>query len=261
MDPVYNERAVRPFLGRPSANPTMFFRGEAAYPNSLAQEDRNYYYHATTLGNIPGILERGLDPQRGGSGGAGQIIAAPRNPVVGAGFARRDAGAVYVADNPEIAVRYAFEYDDAADGFGQAPGNGDIRRSAVILRVSRESLERENVQLEEDGLEDPGAFRTHQQIIPSNLEILTEEGWTPLRDMRLRQEIYNNVNTALNPNWQPKELPQDPQDIREREEAEIRAHRTETSLAELSSEEGPRREDRTPPVKSGEKSKDKSADL
>lgn len=269
----YNADAVRPFLGRPSARPNRFFRGEAAFPGTLAQEDRNYYYHATTLGNLPGILEQGLDPGRGGRGGAGALIAAPVDAQAGAYFENRDAGFVYLADDVDTAVRYAFQYDDQADGFGQPPaiGRGNIQRSAVMLRIRRDNLERG--LLERDHAES-GAVRTTERLIPSNLEVLTEGGWSPLRDRELRQEIYNNVNDILGREDPNRPLPEDENDVREREDREeigrneVREaepagqNREETSLEELRGEEGPRRESRiTPPSQSKDKSNDKSAGL
>lgn len=264
----YNADAVRPFLGRPSANPNRYFRGEAAFPDTLAGNDRNYYYHATTLGNLPGILEQGLDPQMGGRGGAGQLIAAPVNPVAGANFARRDAGFVYLAQNAEIAARYAFQYDDQADGFGQPPaiGRGNVQRSAIILRVRRDSLD-PNL-LERDRAEQNGAVRTGQRLIPSNLELLTEGGWVPLRNRELRQEIYHNVNDMLGRGGPHNRLPEDENDIREREAGErreagaARPYREESSLDELRGEEGPRRKRRmTPPAPKRDNSYDKGTGL
>lgn len=268
MEPIRPERvtkSIRPFLGHPSEEDDDFFRGEAAFPGTLAPEDRNYYYHATTLGNLPGILERGLDPGMGGSGGAGEYIAAPVDQEAGDEFAERDAGFVYLADKAEIAARYAFQYDDQADGFGESPtiDRGNIERSAVILRIRRENLNPE--LLEMDDYEDEGAVRTTQRLMPSNLEVLTEEGWVPLRDRNLRQEIYNNVNEALGRENPDNDLPEDENDIRAREArtaGAARPHRDEISLEELRSEEGPRREvGRTSPTNHTEKSFDKSSNL
>ena len=233
----YDADAVRPFLGRPSANPNDFFRGEAAFPGTLGQSiGNNYYYHATTLGNLPGILEQGLDPDMGGRGGAGEYIAAPVDQEAGDEFARRDAGFVYLADNAEIAARYAFQYDDQADGYGGRTENSrdNIQRSAVILRIREENLN--PGMLRWDRAEEEGAYRTEQRLIPSNLEILTEGGWTPLRNWEVRQEVYRNANEALgrigaNP------LPEDENDIRKSEkpkgnEAEQVREEPETNEAE-----------------------------
>ncbi len=283
MEPIRPERvteSIRPFLGRPSAEHNVFFRGEAAFPGTLAPEDRNYYYHATTLGNLPGILERGLDPGMGGRGGAGEYIAAPVDKKVGDEFVKRDAGFVYLADNAEIAARYAFQYDDQADGFGEPPatGRGNIERAAVILRIRKDvdvlqkkedSLERDDAEeedsLERDDAEVEGAYRTTQKLIPSNLEVLTEEGWVPLRDRDLRQDIYNNVNEMLGRGKPRNDLPEDENDIREREArtaGEARPYREETSLEELSGEEGSKRDvGRTTPTNHTEKSYDMSLDL
>lgn len=217
----YDADAVRPFLGRPSANPNPFFRGEAAFPGTLGQSiGNNYYYHATTLGNLPGILEQGLDPDMGGRGGAGEYIAAPVDQEAGDEFARRDAGFVYLADNAEIAARYAFQYDDQADGYGGRTENGrdNIQRSAVILRIREENLN--PGMLRWDRAEEEGAYRTEQRLIPSNLEILTEGGWTPLRDREVRQEVYRNANETLGRMGPYNRLPEDENDIRAREELE-----------------------------------------
>ena len=272
----YDRDAIRPFLGRPRATPLRFFRGEAAFPGSLRQEAGNYYYyHATTLGNLPGILERGLDPGMGGRGGAGQLIAAKKDQKLGNRFARRDAGFVYLADNAEIAGRYAFQYDDQADGFVEpqainrgnkvkSPINrGNIERAAVILRIREENLN--PGLLRWDRAEVEGAYRTTQRLMPGNLEVLTEEGWVSLEDRNLRQEIYHNVNNALGRMGPHNLLPEDENDIRAREArpaGAARPHRDETSLEELKSEEGPRREvRRTPPINHTEKSFDKSSNF
>lgn len=268
MEPIRPERvtkSIRPFLGHPSEKNNKFFHGEAAFPGTLAPEDRNYYYHATTLGNLPGILERGLDPNMGGRRGAGEYIAAPVDQEAGDKFVKRDAGFVYLADNAEIAARYAFQYDDQADGYGEPPeiGRGNIQRSAVILRIRRENIK--SKLLEIDDAETKGAVRTDRPLIPSNLEVLTEEGWVPLRDRNLRQEIYNNVNEALGQGNPHNGLPEDENDIREREARSAgaaRPYKDEISLEELRSEEGPRREvGRTSPMNHTEKSIDKSSDL
>ncbi len=265
MEPIRPEHvteSIRPFLGRPSAEHNVFFRGEAAFPDTLEQETGNYYYyHATTLGNLPGILERGLDPGMGGRGGAGQYIAAPVDQEAGEYFAERDAGFVYLTDNAEIAARYAFQYDDQADGYGIDRGN--IQRSAVILRIREENLNPGLLRHDMD--EEEGAYRTNQRLIPSNLEVLTEEGWVPLRDRNLRQDIYNNVNEMLGRGKPRNDLPEDENDIREREartaEAE-RSNRDRTTLEDLRSEEGQKREvGRTTPANHTEKSFDKSSNL
>lgn len=289
---AYNAGAARPFLGQPSQDSNLFFRGEAAFPNTLGAADQNYYYHATTLGNLPGILQQGLDPEKGGKGGAGALIAAPVDQEAGEYFAERDAGFVYLADNAETAARYAFQYDDQADGFGEPPviGRGNIQRSAVILRIRRDNL---NQGLLEEDDDEIGAVRTTQRLIPSNLEVLTEEGWTPLTDRALRQEIYNNVNETLGLNGPYAPLPYDENDIREREdrekieeaeeetgkEAEEEAEEEigenevreagpagqnseETSLEGLMAEEGQKQENMTtPPTQGKGKSMDKSNGL
>lgn len=270
----YDADAVRPFLGRPSANPNDFFRGEAAFPGTLGQSiGNNYYYHATTLGNLPGILEQGLDPDMGGRGGAGEYIAAPVDQEAGDEFARRDAGFVYLADNAEIAARYAFQYDDQADGYGGRTENGrdNIQRSAVILRIREENLN--PGMLRWDRAEEEGAYRTTQKLIPSNLEILTEGGWTPLRDREVRQEVYRNANEALGRMEPYNRLPEDENDIRAREEPETNeaeqagAGRARIPLEELGEGEVQRRprqmreSSSVSPAKSTEPSKDKGFGL
>lgn len=274
----YDADAVRPFLGRPSANPNDFFRGEAAFPGTLGQSiGNNYYYHATTLGNLPGILEQGLDPDMGGRGGAGEYIAAPVDQEAGDEFARRDAGFVYLADNAEIAARYAFQYDDQADGYGGRTENGrdNIQRSAVILRIREENLN--PGMLRWDRAEEEGAYRTEQRLIPSNLEILTEGGWTPLRDWEVRQEVYRNANETLGRMGPYNRLPEDENDIRARKAAAVareaaavareRAGRVRIPLEAIGEEEVQRRprqmreNNSVSPAKITEPSKDKGFGL
>lgn len=230
----YDADAVRPFLGRlKQTEPKReFFHGEAAFPNTLTEEDRNYYYHATMLGNLPGILEQGLDPARGGEGGAGAVIAAPVNKKSGKYFAGRDRNSVYLADNAEIAARYAFEYDDKADGyiweeqieenktkFVHTKVDANISKSPVILRIRKEKVDKK--MLDKDSAEAKGAHRTTQKLIPRNLEILTEGGWTPLRDWEVRQKVYRNANETLGRMGPYNRLPEDENDIRARKAAAV----------------------------------------
>ncbi len=255
MDPVYREDAVKPFLGRKRAIPHKCFQGEAAYPGTLASEDKNYYYHATRLENISGILENGLDPGKGGTGGAGQVIATPYDAAKGAYFRRVDRGFICVTPSPEVAVKYAYEYDDRAD-------NGDTLSAAVILRVNKGKFngykscdsfkifqklpeeERREAYIINDTLEKDGAFRINQPIATEDLEMLTEEGWVSLRDLALRQEIYQNVKTMVD------DVEKGAKENEEEEEREgEEAQRTKVSLEEMREEEGLRKESRTQQVK------------
>lgn len=257
MDPAYREDAVKPFLGRKRATPYKCFRGEAAYPGTLASEDKNYYYHATRLENIPGILENGLDPEKGGTGGAGQVIAAPYNAAKGEFFRKADRGFICVTPFPEVAVKYAYEYDDRAD-------NGDTLSAAVILRVNKNEFngykscdslkkfqklpeeERREAYIINDTLEKEGAFRINQSITTDNLEMLTEEGWMPLSDLALRQEISQNVETIV---ADVEKGAQENEGGEEQEGEKEEAQRTKVSLEEMREEEGLRKESRTQQVK------------
>lgn len=205
----YNRKAVRPFLGE--ANPDYdeeddYFRGRAAFPGTLQEKDRQYYYHATTMRNLASILQTGLDPQRGGIRGAGTLIAGDedyrepdaenaQNPPQ-QGFNQDSHGYVFASEDPEVVVPYAFAYDDMADGVARA--EGEIESAPVVLRFRKNILKK----FEKDPAQ-PGAIMTRQPIRWDQLEILTEEGWTPLNqplenDRLMRDEIHDNVSAILN---------------------------------------------------------------
>ncbi len=193
----YNEGAVKPFLGKPRQEKRKNFRGEAAFPDTLAAEDRNYYYHATTLENLEGILDNGLDPERGGIGGAGTLIAGEKNYEPGVtkkGFNKRSHGYVHAAEDPKVVVPYAFQYDDMADGFDQnsnaiEPNKAVVTRAPVILRF-RKDIIGENLEIDS---KQRGAIKTTQQIPTEKLEILTENGWESLESEVTRNNIRESI--------------------------------------------------------------------
>lgn len=205
----YNREAVTPFLGEEDPNyqeERDYFRGRAAFPDTLQEEDRQYYYHATTMRNLISILQTGLDPQRGGIRGAGTLIAGDedyretevedaQNPPQ-QGFNQDSHGYVFASEHPEVVAPYAFAYDDMADAAARA--GGEMENAPVVLRFRRDVLE-----VFENDPAQPGAIMTRQPIRWEQLEILTEEGWTPLiqpleNDRFMRDEIYDNVSAILN---------------------------------------------------------------
>ncbi len=248
MDPTYDRDAVNPFLGRLSENPSAFFHGEPLNPGTLREEDKNYYFHATTLGNLPGILEDGLDPERGGRGGAGENIAAPVDPEMGEQFVQHSQGYVHFTDDPGIATQYAFEYETQADGYTRyntrsSAERADIQRAAVYLRFDQDKLDEASVETDSD--ESEGAFKTAERIAPEDLQFLTQDGWIPLDDEAVRDEMRQNINQALGFDCEPEGLP-------EEDFGETAAEdRVPTSFDEVAQEENPNREyGTTPPERS-----------
>ncbi len=250
MDPTYDRDAVNPFLGRLSENPSAFFHGEPLNPGTLREEDKNYYFHATTLGNLPGILEDGLDPERGGRGGAGENIAAPVDPEVGEEFIQNSQGYVHFADDPEIAITYAYEYETQADGYTRyntrsSAERTDIQRAAACLRFKKNTVDPKSVEVDSD--ESEGAFKTTERIAPEDLQFLTQEGWISLDDEAVRDEMRQNINQALGFDCEPEGLP-------EEDFGETAAEdRVPTSFDEVAQEENPNETfGITPPVRSKE---------
>lgn len=211
----YNEKAVAPFLAKFNPNAKKKLHGMSATSAQLEGEDKHYFYHVTTLKNLASILRSGLDPNQGGIGGAGTLIAgerdyedgqAPSQPRQGTHFNQRSHGYVHASERPDVLTRYIYEYDALADkgteemyGFQSAP---------VMLRFKKNILQQEGRDLyEKDPCEgrktaEVRAIRTTQPIGWDQLEILTEGGWTPLNqpfenDRLMRDEIYDNVSAIL----------------------------------------------------------------
>ncbi len=199
----YNWKAVAPFLGKESKlyGITSIFHGRAVNKDALSDEDKNYFYHVTTMGNLESILDTGLDPDRGGIGGAGTLIhgekdaqEADRDDASNAaqqGFNQKSRGYLHASEFPEIVVPYAYEYDMLSDDNPE-----EVKNIPVILRFKKDALKPSNYfsallssicHFSLDPLRgyqsDPyqyKAIRTESEVKWYNLEILTERGWTPL---------------------------------------------------------------------------------
>ncbi|MDE6712546.1 MAG: hypothetical protein K2K20_02295 [Lachnospiraceae bacterium] len=216
----YNKEAVEPFLGVPDPLSRYFpgFHGQAKNRNALSDEDKKYFYHVTTLGNLNSILRTGLDPDRGGIRGAGTLIAnendyqepeedTAQNPTP-QGLNQRSHGYVFASESPEVVVRYAYEYDymtDEGHGIDKTPVilrfKKDVLKPAHYLTALMSSIWHFNLsQLRgyESDPDQPGAVRTWKKVEWDQIEILTEEGWTPFSKQLddgncVRDEILHNV--------------------------------------------------------------------
>jgi hypothetical protein len=173
------QEKIKPFLTKFSEHPSKFFSGEPVDPASANRRDNDYLYHVTTLGNLRGILDQGLQASHGGVGGAGQRIAEPVNPGAAKNFIAGSRGFVHAAEVPAIVDRYAHEYDNQADA-------GALINAPVVLRFPRAVLGSVH---ERDPAERPGAVRTHRDISSNHLELLSQEGWVPLNNRAVVDEI------------------------------------------------------------------------
>jgi hypothetical protein len=189
---MQGQEAIRPFLTKFAKNPSLFFKGEPAHPDLAKRQEGDYLYHVTTLGNLNSILKDGLLAEHGGTDGAGQFIAAPVKPKVGAEFVKLSQGFVHASMVPSIVDSYAHEYDSQAD-------SGDLSRAPVVLRFHAPS----------GFASDPsdkrkGAVKIAGNIAPEQLEFLSQEGWVSLSDSRERSKIQSNLQEILHPKPLPK---------------------------------------------------------
>lgn len=216
----YNREAVAPFLGKAEPLFRYFggFRGQAMNRDALSDEDKKYFYHATTLENLASILSTGLDPDRGGIGGAGTRINGEEDyqepqedtaqNLEQHGFNQRSHGYVHASELPEVVVPYAYEYDymtDEGRGIDNIPVilrfKKDVLKPAHFLPAFMSSIWHFNLSPLRGYESDPdhrGAIRTKTKVDWDQIEILTEEGWTPFSKQLdngncARDEILHNV--------------------------------------------------------------------
>ena len=288
MADIYNWEAVSPFLAKFNPMAKKKLHGMSATSVQLREEDRQYFYHVTTLNNLASILHEGLNPERGGIGGAGTLIAGEKDyqeAQVGNGqnsvqmeqkthFNEHSHGFVHASEYPEVLTRYIYEYDEMADQ-GEGKVNG-VQNAPVVLRFKKEILESGEEKLyEKDPYEgrkstDVRAIRTKQPIKWEQLEILTEKGWTPfvglLKDdkangkLRLaRDVIYDNVSEILvsNTNELKTGVPLKEEEPKVKEEMKTGNEPELTSVTELLQEDGMVEIGSTRKPKSGEKIRNK----
>lgn len=288
----YNEEAVKPFLGEPDPLYRYFqgFHGRARNRNALSDEDKEYFYHATTLQNLTSILNTGLDPDRGGIRGAGTLIAnendyqepeegTAQNPTP-QGFNQRSHGYVFASEAPEVVVPYAYEYDymtDEGRGIDKTPVilrfKKDVLKPAHYLTALMSSIWHFNLSQLRGYESDPdqhGAVRTWKKVEWDQIEILTEEGWTPFSKQLdngncVRDEILHNVQemSRKNPDVTAEEeleetiAEEELEETTAEEELESEQEPKRISLTELQREEGRGQIGQTPMPKVKDNSREK----
>jgi len=180
---VADQQAIRPFLTKDSETPSKFFKGESKFPDLAKKSDGEYLYHATTIQNLRGILESGLNPKLGGEGGAGDIIAGNVDQMAAKHFKASSAKLVHAADNPTIVNRYSHGYASSAD-------DGVLENAEVVLRFTK----KDGDGFVDDPYQKGGAVRSGQTIAPERLEILTTEGWHSLGDAEVRKGLTDRID-------------------------------------------------------------------
>lgn len=134
-----------------------------------------YYFHVTSFSNIPSIIKSGLDPEKGGDGGAGDKFKLD-------GFKEASQNFVHAAKDEKSASKYVnlYELDSFKSGYGFSNEEPDsLKDCAVVLRFSK-NLENLNWVKDED---DPESFKTNNPIKPENIEALTTEGWVSVSSL------------------------------------------------------------------------------
>lgn len=143
----------------------------------LQINDHNYYYHATNYNNLSGIQRSGMDPGRGGKGGAGQRVKSDH-------FVNTSKNFVHATSCTKTAGSYGLLHDEPAlfvKAYGSElfrrgipPNPGKLGEFTVIIRFAKIIP---NVTWEKDIYDPRDAYRTRNKIPLQYIEALTTEGW------------------------------------------------------------------------------------
>lgn len=147
-------------------------------------DDESWLYQATSFRNLATIKTQGLDPARGGQGGAGQLVGSQA-------FIGESSGWVHAAFYPSAAATYALMrespetyaqlYPHAAGALKGCvdPNERELNDLAIILRFPQ----RFSDGWEKDPSHPDDAVRSRKKILPIDIEGLTTEGWVKITDL------------------------------------------------------------------------------
>lgn len=197
---------IKPFLTKDQERSHGYFTGEPRYPDEVIKNDPHYLYHTTTLSSFADIIRsQGLKSQKGGTGGAGSILA---SGAMQKNFNKKSEGFIHAADTSSIVTSYAHEYDRRADDVdlrSKKPSEtGDLTKIPVILRFRREYAEKpRDEQTDKHVFENdpchPGAVRFNNDIDIEHIEFLTHDGWQSLAQEIDRKNVLDEINEILPP--------------------------------------------------------------
>jgi len=172
LPPKTNLKPAKPFLLSSKT-------GKPVHKN-LQLIDLIYFYHATNYKNLQGIKQKGMDPTRGGKGGAGKqvgsktFIAHSKNFVHATPSTKTSSFYGLLHDEPTLFVK---AYGGKAFKGGVPPDPQEFGSFTVILRFPRKIP---NVTWVEDPDDKRDAWRTANKIPPQQIEALTTDGWVKI---------------------------------------------------------------------------------
>lgn len=175
-EPSYNYEDIKPFLCKPSVNQGRLLHGEAMYDTGI-NEDGTYLYHVTNFGNFKNIIEKGLKCSKGGTGGAGEIMA-------GGKFKKHESGYLFATSSPKIVDKYVFNYDELSDN--------DLTRIDLIPILLRFKPYSDEIWITD--IKQKDAVKGKNNIESARLEFLCFEGWVSLRTKSARDTIVSIIN-------------------------------------------------------------------
>jgi len=157
--------------------------GKTIAPNQISP---TYFYHATNYNNLRKIQINGLDPRRGGRGGASDQVNSAR-------FKKRSAGKVHASGATHTAACYSLLHDEPplfvkAYGKGLFKGGkvpkrpNELGKMGVILRFPKRVIP--SAELEPDPDDPRDAYRIYCRIRPSRIQVLTTEGWVAIGHLK-----------------------------------------------------------------------------
>jgi hypothetical protein len=150
--------------------------------NSEEIAGNNYFFHATSFDNLVTIRQVGLDPDQGGKNGAGALVGNPW-------FVARSQNKVHATTSRATVMFYEYLHTGRAENaVGQdrpyvqassTPSGPRMGALGVVLRFPKYAVMGLEVTPDPD---DPrSAFRIFGKVRPWVLEVLTTEGWVPIR--------------------------------------------------------------------------------
>ena len=178
----YNKQAIKPFLCEPIPEymvKNFYGRGMNAEDD---ENDEDYLFHVTRLGNFKSIINHGLLCSFGSNGGAGEIMG-------GGKFRKHERGNLFATSYPAVVDKYIFNYDRLADSRFLS---NNLDYVPILLRFK--PLDSETwLQDRKEKKAVKGSFN----ISPERLEFLSFEGWVSLFSLEARRLILNLIDEIL----------------------------------------------------------------
>lgn len=146
-------------------------RNKKIEKNRPPSREAKYLFHATTYQNLITILEKGLDPRKGGSDVGASALASGQ---LKEDSLKGSSGHVHGATQSEVALHYANKFDSRENVNPTREG----AKFAVMLRFKVGDKD----DWTEDTEDSRGNYKTQENIPPDQIEYLEAgSGWQPLQ--------------------------------------------------------------------------------